>query len=228
MTNILYKFTAQLWVQNVRAHVQTSPTTMVDEVITTQRPSRPESWCRFRDDYFEIWTRSQDALITFTDFRNTIGQNLGWKTKLKFEVKFDPRKLDFLDISLHLYLLPSSNRPPNITLNIPCGVGLRLKRIYSENNRLDNRLDKFETYFLNRGYDGKHVDQEFSRVEKISREKTLTKSAKRHTDRIPSIQSAENRRKECNQFWLRLHHTVILISNDRTSASKKINLMALI
>ena len=42
------------------------------------------------------------------------------------------------------------------------------------------------------------------------------------------LQSAENRRKERNQFWLRLHHTVILISNDRTSASKKMNLMALI
>ena len=42
------------------------------------------------------------------------------------------------------------------------------------------------------------------------------------------IQSAENHRKECHRFWLRLRHTVILISNDRTSASKKINRMALI
>ena len=41
-------------------------------------------------------------------------------------------------------------------------------------------------------------------------------------------QSAENRRKECHRFWLRLHHVVILIPNDRTSASKKINGMALI
>ena len=39
------------------------------------------------------------------------------------------------------------------------------------------------------------------------------------------MQSAENRRKERNQFLLRLHHTVILIS---ISASKKIDLMALI
>ena len=40
------------------------------------------------------------------------------------------------------------------------------------------------------------------------------------------VQSAENRRKERNQFWLRLRHAVILISNVRTSASKKINLKA--
>ena len=38
--------------------------------------------------------------------------------------------------------------------------------------------------------------------------------------------SAENRGKECHRFWLR--YTVNLISNDRTSASKKINRMALI
>ena len=42
------------------------------------------------------------------------------------------------------------------------------------------------------------------------------------------ILSAENHRKECHRFWLSLRHTVILISNDRTSASKKINRMALI
>ena len=45
---------------------------------------------------------------------------------------------------------------------------------------------------------------------------------------LQTIQSAENRRKECHPFWLRLHQAVILISNDRTSASKKINRMALI
>ena len=35
-------------------------------------------------------------------------------------------------------------------------------------------------------------------------------------------------RKECNRFRLRLRCTLILILNDRTSASKKINLMALV
>ena len=42
------------------------------------------------------------------------------------------------------------------------------------------------------------------------------------------MESAENRMKECHRFWLRLRHAVILVSNDRTSASKKINGMTLI
>ena len=43
-----------------------------------------------------------------------------------------------------------------------------------------------------------------------------------------TVQSVENCRKECHRSWLRLRHTVIPISNDRTSASKKIHRMALI
>ena len=42
------------------------------------------------------------------------------------------------------------------------------------------------------------------------------------------VQSTKNRKKECHRFRLRLRHAVILISNDRTSVSKKINGMALI
>ena len=98
----------------------------------------------------------------------------------------------------HLYLLPSSNHPPNITLNIPYGVVLRLKRICSESNRLDNRLEEYKTYFLNRGYDGKHIDQEFSKAKKISREKALKKSAKRCTDRIPFIMKWDPRLPNVN------------------------------
>ena len=75
---------------------------VVDKVITKQGPFKPEYWCRFRDNFFDIWTQGQDALITFTDFLNAIGLNLSWKTKLNFEVKFDARKLYFLDTSLHL------------------------------------------------------------------------------------------------------------------------------
>ena len=45
---------------------------------------------------------------------------------------------------------------------------------------------------------------------------------------MTTIQSAENRGKMRHRFWLRLRHAVILISNDQTSASKKINGMMLI
>ena len=42
------------------------------------------------------------------------------------------------------------------------------------------------------------------------------------------MQSVENHRKECHQFWLCLRYAMILILNVRTSASKKTNWMALI
>ena len=44
-----------------------------------------------------------------------------------------------------------------------------------------------------------------------------------------TFKAAENCRKVCHRFWLRLRHAVILISNDQTSGSKNIiELMALI
>ena len=39
-------------------------------------------------------------------------------------------------------------------------------------------------------------------------------------------QSAENHKKECHQFWLRLRHAMILISNFQIPASVKMNWMA--
>ena len=57
---------------------------------------------------------------------------------------------------------------------------------------------------------------------------TLPPSMREPKDIKTPDQSAEHRRKEWPRFWLRLCYTVILISNDRTSASKKINGMALI
>ena len=46
-------------------------------------------------------------------------------------------------------------------------------------------------------------------------------SIKIHTQPATLNQSTENRRKECNRFWLRLLHAVILISKVRMSASKE-------
>ena len=46
--------------------------------------------------------------------------------------------------------------------------------------------------------------------------------------RDPAFKSADNHREDCHRFWLRLHDTVILISNVRISTSVKINWIVLI
>ena len=60
------------------------------------RAFKPEFWSRFRDDCFGIWTQGEQGLIQFTNFLSSIGQKLGWKTKLKFEVKHHLKNLIFL------------------------------------------------------------------------------------------------------------------------------------
>ena len=141
-----------------------------------------------------------------------MGQNLGWKTK----VKYYPEKFDFLDTTLHivdgrlevdvfskatdahLYLLPSSNHPPNTTLNITYGVGLRLRRICSDNTRFEGGLQEYGTYLLNREYQEEHIHKEFAKVRGIQREKALSTSIRSHKDRIPFIMKWDPRLPNLN------------------------------
>ena len=55
----------------------------------------------------------------------------------------------------------------------------------------------------------------------LSKNNILSISNAKHATKVFLSQSAENRGKECHRFWLRLRHALILISNVRTSASKK-------
>ena len=54
-------------------------------------------------------------------------------------------------------------------------------------------------------YDGKHIDQEFSRVKNISREKALKKSAERYKDWIPFVWSGT---PSCPMLMLSLERTL--------------------
>ena len=98
----------------------------------------------------------------------------------------------------HLYLLPSSNHPPNTTLNIPYGVGHRLRRICSDNTRFEGRLQEYGTYFLNRGYQEEHIRKEFAKVRGIQREKALSISIRSHKDRIPFVMKWDPRLPNLN------------------------------
>ena len=126
------------------------------------------------------------------------------------------KKLDFLDRTLyivddrlevdvfskatdaHLYLLPSSNHPPYTTLNIPYGVGLRLRRICSDNTRFEGRLQEYGTYFLNRGYQEEHIRKEFAKVRGIQSKKVLSTSIRSHKDRIAFIMKWDPRLPNLN------------------------------
>ena len=98
----------------------------------------------------------------------------------------------------HLYLLPSSNHPPDTTLNIPYGVGLRLRRICSDNTRFEGRLQEYGTYFLNHGYQEEHIRKEFAKVRGIQREKALSTSIRSHKDRVPFIMKWDPRLPNLN------------------------------
>ena len=144
--------------------------TEVNQVAISQRPYKPEYWYRFRDDVFDIWTHGVEAVFEFTDFLNSIKENLKWKRNLRFKLEYYSEvSIRYLDtkISLindkllvdmfskakdtHLYLLPMSNHPKETTRNIPYGVGLRIRRNCSDDTQFESRLTEYKGYFTNRG-----------------------------------------------------------------------------
>ena len=119
----------------------------------------PPYWSRFRDDCFSIWFESVPSLLKFTEWLNSLNNSI------IFTVKYSEVQLEVLDtISLivnrcieskvyfeptdgHMYLLPQSSHHKSLCRNIPFGVTLRLRRIYSRDHWLDEQLQEFKHFF---------------------------------------------------------------------------------
>ena len=52
----------------------------------------------------------------------------------------------------HSYLSWNSNHPPQVVYNIPYGVGLRIRKLCSEDAECDRVMIAFFSFFLRRGY----------------------------------------------------------------------------
>ena len=122
----------------------------------------PPNWSRFRDDCFSIWFESVLSLLKFTDRLNSLSNSI------KFNVKYSKVQLEVDDTLLfivnrrieskvyfkptdgHMYLLPQSSHHQSFYHNIPFGVALRLRRICSCDDWLEEQLQEFKHFFQRR------------------------------------------------------------------------------
>lgn len=165
----------------------------IEEKILMQAPGVnlifKKFWRRFIDDVFLIWTGTEEELITFLDFINTLHPTIKFTSTYDFETRTVP----FLDTSIKIddgkitsdlyrkpthspqYLLPSSTHPPHCTKNIPYSLGYRLLRICSDPNTLQLRLEELREMLLDRGYSKNIISSAISRLSATSREEALKK-----------------------------------------------------
>ena len=139
----------------------------------------PPDWSRFRDDCSSIWFESVPSLLKFTEWLNSLGNSI------TFTVKYSDVQLEVLDILLfivnrrikskiyfklthgHMYLLPQSSHHKSLCRNIPFGVALRLRRICSRDDWLDEQLQEIKHLFQYRRYNNNIINRGFNRAKNI-------------------------------------------------------------
>ena len=147
-------------------------------------------WLRLLDDISCIWTDGEEKLNEIFEYFNEFHPTI----KLAIEKSFS--KINFLDVTVskinkrlstdlytketntHQYVHAKSCHCSSIKRAIPYGQAVRIKRICSDKNVLNERLTQLEIWLLKRGYLQENVRPEIERVNLTSREDLLKKSEK--------------------------------------------------
>ena len=153
---------------------------------------------RFIDDIFMIWTQSVTELKELFEELNNVHETI------KFECKHSAKEIPFLDtvifknqhkgLSTKLYTKPTdrasylhktSYHPKSLKDSIPFGQALRVKRICSEKSDCEEGLKSLKEKFIQRGYEGKDIENQFGKLTKITRTELLTRTQRTRSSRIP-------------------------------------------
>ena len=149
------------------------------------------SWKRFIDDIFFIWSDSPHSLSLFQETMNA------FHPKIKFTFESSETKVNYLDLTVklqnrtletelyckptdsHTFLPPSSCHPPHIFKSIPYSQALRVRRNCSQPESTDRHLDNLKQYFDNCDYPPHLTQTQIDRARLIPRNDLL--SEKRST-----------------------------------------------
>ena len=150
----------------------------------------PYLWLRYLDDIFCIWTQGNNKLHEFFEYLNN------FHPTIKFTMENSTEKINFLDVQVtknnekletdlycketdrHQYLHAKSCHRHIYKKSIPFGQAIRLKRIVSDESRLNERLNELHSWIVNRGYKSEDVKKEIDRARTPNREDLSNKKEK--------------------------------------------------
>ena len=117
---------------------------------------KPWVWLRYIDDMFFVWTHGEDKLHDFLSRLNEFHPNL------KFTHEYSTEQINFLDVIVkkekdefvtdlyckatdcHQYLHYDSCHPDHMTKSSIYSQGLRIKRLCSDDHKLQNHLQNLK------------------------------------------------------------------------------------
>ncbi|CAJ0966647.1 unnamed protein product [Ranitomeya imitator] len=160
------------------------------------------AWWRYIDDIFLIWTGTEDLLHDFHQYLNTVDDTI------KFTLVYSKTDIQFLDVnvriegnklSTQLYVKPTdkndllsfySQHPKRMKESIPYSQLMLIKRIESDENSLENSLQRVMTRFLDRGYPQNLLQTPKNKVDDLKRENLFHKKIRtKELNRIPFVMS---------------------------------------
>ena len=137
--------------------------------------TKPYVWWRYLDDIFMIWTGNEDELREFIEYLNNLHPTI------KFTSEQSSSSVAFLDTTVsikdgkistdlyvkptdtHHYLLSSSCHPYHTKRSIPYSLGLRLRRICSNDTAFNKGRDELAEHLKKRGYKEKLILREITK-----------------------------------------------------------------
>ncbi|XP_052212148.1 uncharacterized protein LOC127831197 [Dreissena polymorpha] len=171
-----------------------------EKELFSKSNKHPIAYFRFVDDAWGLLTHGLEALKTFHAFASKI------HPRIQLELRFSTEQLEFLDTMTsirtgglfsdlytkptdrHLYLHKDSSHTESTKKAIPYGLGVRLKRICSEETDYKKHRDEIKEQLLKRGYNGQFVETELKKVDSKKREDLLRKNvSSKSTSRGPDV-----------------------------------------
>jgi len=170
----------------------------IDEWIRNSAP--PDAillFFRFLDDILFWWTKGVEELEKFIQTINSLHPTI------KFTANYCPetRSCDYLDLNVRnvngkistdlfrknsdrvKYLLPTSCHPKHVCESIPYSLGLRIRRICSNEDDFKKRLEELKNMLLSRQYKTKVIDEALEKVKRIPRQEALKKKERNDNGR---------------------------------------------
>ena len=165
---------------------------------------KPLKWFRFIDDIWGVWVQGEDTLREFHTLANKIHPNIN------VDLRLSSSTIEFLDVEVMLsdsgyfttnlyskptdaraYLHYTSDHPPCVKRAIPRGLGMRMRRICSNETDYLHHRQRLVDRLRERGYPARELTAELEKVDRMERADLLGKVAKikgeREEARVPMV-----------------------------------------
>ena len=167
---------------------------------TAPGDKKPLVWKRFIDDIFLVWTHGEEALLKFLDHCNQCFPTI------KFTAEHSSEQINFLDTTIYFnkegtlestlfvkqqdictLLHNNSFHATSCKKGIIYSQALRYRRIITNNDQLEEKLETLRNNLIRRGYNLSEIKTQFNKVRQHSQSDLLFANNKQTTQTAKNL-----------------------------------------